>query len=623
MLLTTHDIINNADPGDWLMVTASKLDAHLLTEQGIQATTTEIAEKAWTGPEADLLKNLKVCVIPTNETASKKAAAKLRDEIRLTGNTAITLIPPGTPQNGGICAWIEEANGDIGKLIEVIDKKTESQPTKAIILPDSMPDTAAKIFAQKSKVTHHYNSIDGWSIYHNDRYQQVKDEKEIRLHIRKMLKKCAVKSKEGPKRLRQTKSFVSDVMEALAAQDAVHILPGNKAPSSFSKAINPKKTIALKNGLLDLSSPERPKVRPFTPEFYTFNYLPVEYDPKKDAEVWKTKMLSYYFTHEDDENTPDTLAQDVLHSWMKRWLLQIMYPHKICALIGPPRSGKSTIGRVMCSLLGPTNVCAVTIAALSGPHGLYSLMNKQLGIMWDAAITGRNSDMQRAVEVLKNISGQDNLAINPKNRDIIELSAMPLNILMIANKTADLRDSSGALATRFTFLKTTQDFIGKEDPSLEKYVIEHELPGILNLILNAQDPIIEHPASKDMTEDFIEMSSPYTAFANQQCDTGSDLFIPTDILWLYYQEWCEKYNHRTPSAQRFKVEFTAAIRGLKRFRPRLNEEDMEILYQEHKLDQKGGRSWTKTERPRCFRGIDVKPYLKGGWYSPAKSSYGP
>ena len=57
------------------------------------------------------------------------------------------------------------------------------------------------------------------------------------------------------------------------------------------------------------------------------------------------------------------------------------------------------------------------------------------------------------------------------------------------------------------FLETTQDFLGKEDPTMEKHVIEHELPGILNLILQAPDPIIEHPGSAAMAPPGVTAST--------------------------------------------------------------------------------------------------------------------
>jgi putative DNA primase/helicase len=501
----------------------------------------------------------------------------------------------------------------------------DKSPTTSVMVADDMPSTLAAEFEYRSPVTHHYNSIDGWSIYSKNIYQQVVDDNEIRLHIRKFLPRCIVEKRRRDKETKklikyterlkkQSRGYVSDIMEALAAMKSVHILPSQKAVCCFNGQLNPDTTIALKNGLLDLSNPKKPVLRDFTSQFYTFNYLPVSYNPDAKCDTW-LDMLGYYFADEDGKS--DELAIDVIHSWMKRWLLRITEPHKICTLIGEPRSGKSTIGRIATSLIGINNVSSITISSLAGNHGLYGLMNKQLGVMWDASISGRHGDISKAVEVLKNISGQDNISVNPKNRDIIDLPSLKLNILMIANTPADLRDNTGALASRFTFLKTTQSFLGSEDPTLEKRVIEHELSGILNKILAAPNRILEHPSSEGLGQEFAEMSSPYSAFANECCDTGDpELFIPTNILWAYYSDWCEKYNHRPPSAQKFKVEFISGIRGVKRCRPRLTDDEVEKLEIEHVLDQRPGPTLSIQNRPYAYKGIDLKIHLKGGWYNP-------
>ena len=486
-----------------------------------------------------------------------------------------------------------------------------------IILQDDLPDTAAAKFEELSKVRHYYNSIDGWSIYSNDKYQQVRDEKEIEIYIRRFLSKCKVQSKgkkKEPKRIKQHGSFVKDVMRALIAQKNVHILPSHKAVHSFSPTHDPKTTIAVKNGLLDLSNNGRLILRPFTPDFYTFNYLNVEYDPTRKAPIWLEKGLNYYFTEEN--GLPDELAPDVIHSWLKRWTLRIVNPHKICALIGKKRSGKGTIGRVACALLGQSNVSAITIATLAGNHGLYGLMNKQLGIMWDASVTGTTGDIMKAVEALKNISGQDNITVNPKGRDVIDLAAMPLNLLMIANEPADLKDSTGALASRFTFLQTTQSFYGHEDPKIENEIIANELPGILNLILEAPDTIIEHPKSATLSQEYAEMTSPYTAFASDCCIFGENRFVPIEILWAYYKEWCERYKQKVEATHTFKVKFFSAIDGLKKIRPRLDEDEIEILTNEHKLNQRYGPKLEIKTRPQCWGGIDIHPDLKAKWEEP-------
>ena len=86
------------------------------------------------------------------------------------------------------------------------------------------------------------------------------------------------------------------------------------------------------------------------------------------------------------------------------------------------------------------------------------------------------------MERLKSISGEDGQQINRKNKSYVEVDKLPVRFLLIANKMQDLRDSTGALASRFNFLVTTQSFLGREDTYLEQRLMT-ELPGIFNWAL--------------------------------------------------------------------------------------------------------------------------------------------
>jgi putative DNA primase/helicase len=261
-------------------------------------------------------------------------------------------------------------------------------------------------------------------------------------------------------------------------------------------------------------------------------------------------------------------------------------------------------------------VAPLTITQLTKNFGLQPLLNKWLAVMWDASIGSRNSNTAAAVETLKCISGEDSFTIDRKNRDQLSNIKLDLSILMIANKIVDLRDSTGALAGRFTFLETTGSFYGDEDPSIEAK-LEAELPGILNDVIRAPEGrILEHPNSESMQKDFEELSSPYIAFVNEWCDLGSDNFIPADILWAYYVDWAGRNNHYEPSPQKLKIEFAGAVDGVQKdYRPKLSYTENTALVEEYNLDPRPGPKMTLSMRPRCYRGIDLKEEVKTIWMS--------
>ncbi|MCH7779835.1 MAG: hypothetical protein IH848_03240, partial [Acidobacteria bacterium] len=89
---------------------------------------------------------------------------------------------------------------------------------------------------------------------------------------------------------------------------------------------------------------------------------------------------------------------------------------KIFLFVGPRRSGKGTIGRVLTGLLGSHNVAAPTMAGIATNFGLAPLIGKPLGLISDARLSGR-TDGQVVVERLLTISGEDSLTIDRKYKE--------------------------------------------------------------------------------------------------------------------------------------------------------------------------------------------------------------
>ena len=62
---------------------------------------------------------------------------------------------------------------------------------------------------------------------------------------------------------------------------------------------------------------------------------------------------------------------------------------KAFAVIGPKRSGKGTIGRILVAMLGAHNCAAPTLAKLGRTFGLESLIGKRLAVISDARLSSR------------------------------------------------------------------------------------------------------------------------------------------------------------------------------------------------------------------------------------------
>jgi putative DNA primase/helicase len=153
--------------------------------------------------------------------------------------------------------------------------------------------------------------------------------------------------------------------------------------------------------------------------------------------------------------------------------------HKILLFIGPPRSGRGTIARVLAALLGHANVASPALASLCTQFGLAPLIGKPLAIIGDARL-GR-ADHSQVVERLLSISGEDMLTIDRKYREAWT-GKLSTRFLIISNELPGFADASGAIASRFIILTLQESFLGREDHALTERLLK-ELSGILRWAL--------------------------------------------------------------------------------------------------------------------------------------------
>ncbi len=170
------------------------------------------------------------------------------------------------------------------------------------------------------------------------------------------------------------------------------------------------------------------------------------------------------------------LAQDMLGYGLSPDTSQ----QKIMLLVGPPRSGKGTIAKVLTALVGASKVVGPTMASLGQNFGLAPLIGKNVAIIGDARIGGR-TDQALITERLLSISGEDTHTIDRKFKEPWT-GRLGTKFFVMTNELPRLTDNSGALANRFVVLMTQRSFLGQEDHELQSR-LEREYPGILNWAL--------------------------------------------------------------------------------------------------------------------------------------------
>jgi P4 family phage/plasmid primase-like protien len=332
--------------------------------------------------------------------------------------------------------------------------------------------------------------------------------------------------------------------------------------------------IVCKNGILD---PVTSHLYAHSDSLLTFNALPYAYDPSAPAPRHFLKFLDEVFDADVDS----------IHELQKMFGYVATLDtsrQKIFAIIGPTRSGKGTIGRVLEALIGKQNCCGPSFAKISGDFGLQSFIGKQLAIIADARL-GHRTDKVLVAERLLSISGEDSLDIARKNRTdwYGRLSA---RLLILSNELPALPDPSGSLAARFVAFSTPNSFLGREDRQLTNRLLG-ELPSILNWSLEglrhiqAGAEIVTPSAAHDLIEGIEALGSPVKAFVVDRCTVTPGGFVPKDQLWITYCEWCR--SNGIPGAPLSKEMFSRAIKtafagAIKDHRPRVSDSGQRPRY---------------------------------------------
>jgi putative DNA primase/helicase len=391
----------------------------------------------------------------------------------------------------------------------------------------------------------------------------------------------------GLENFNPTKFKVDQIVDALRA-----VCHHDHHPSSGAiwldgrEGPDPQYLISFQNGLLNVEDwLENPQVSlmPHTPLLMNVNSLTFDFDPKAgEPQEWLRFLESIW--------PADPESQETLQEWTGYFLIHDTRLHKILLIIGPPRSGKGTIGRCLMELLGSFNVIGPTLSSLAGEFGLQPFLNKMLALISDARLSSRGNNSV-IIERLLSISGEDPLTINRKFLPPLTVQ-LPTRIMMMSNEIPDMRDSSGALAKRYSVLTLTKSWLGKEDTALLGR-LRAELPGILLWALQglarlqSRGKFIQPASSAQTIEELEAMTSPIKAFVAERCEFKPQAITPVSELFAAWRYWCDStgYPH-SGNVQSFGKNLRAAFPDIETTRP---QEDQ--------------------TRERCYKGIRPIPSL--------------
>ena len=350
---------------------------------------------------------------------------------------------------------------------------------------------------------------------------------------------------KGPPTVRKvTGRMIADVAHALASLTVLR--SRTEAPAWIDgRGFFPvSEILACRNGLIFLPSLVTGKnhFAPSTPRFFSANCLDLDFNIQApEPAAWLTFLAELW------PGDPQTIG--TLQEWFGYLLTPDTRQQKILLLVGPKRSGKGTIARVIRGLIGADNIAGPTLSSLGTNFGLWPLLGKTVAMIQDARLSGR-TDAAAVAERLLSISGEDALTIDRKNLPPVT-ARLTARFMLLSNELPKLNDSSGALPGRMILLRLTQSWFGKEDTALTDRLLA-ELPGILLWAiagwhrLRDRGHFVQPDAGKGLMDDLADLASPVGAFVRECCKVASGCQIERSALFNAWKRWCEVHGRDHP-----------------------------------------------------------------------------
>jgi len=404
---------------------------------------------------------------------------------------------------------------------------------------------------------HHGGAFSAWSGTH---YPLV-DEAELRADLYDFLDD-ARRPGQGELPFNPNRANVGDVLDALRA--ASHLPSAVRAPAWLDGAADlpPSEIISCANGLLHLPSLE---LLPHSPDFFVPNALPYDFEVNTTVPEGLLRFLEALWP--DDAEAITTLQEMAGY-----FLAGDTSQQKIFLIVGPKRSGKGTIARLLTGMLGADNVAAPTLSSLAANFGLAPLIGRTLAIISDARL-GARTDQAAIAERLLSISGEDMATVDRKHIDpwTGRLSA---RFLILSNELPRIADTSGALASRFIILTLRRSFYGAEDPTLTGRLLS-DLPGVLRWSidgwarLRARGHFLQPASSEEALRHLRDLASAAGAFVRELCIVEPWREVAVTVLFDRWCDWCKTQGRdRHGTTQSFGRDLHTLIPTLEVSQPR-------------------------------------------------------
>ena len=552
-----------ADPKEIVFKVEGEKCVLRLESRGLVATCNSGgAGEGWQAECSPWLKDRNVVILPDNDDDGRKHAQQTARALHGFASSIKVVELPDLPPKGDVVDWFGSGRS-VDEILLLVEQAPEwklaaapaGEPAK--ISPNESVDDPSRLARLHLDQKHHHP--DGLTLrfwqgeFHewNGAYRPVLID-DLRARVSGTIKvefdRINIEEIAGhagdkppPKARKVTGSTVANSILSLGSY--AHLEPSAKSPCwLMDKPPFPAcDVLPTRNALVNLPglvNGDANAIHPPTPRFFCPYRLDYDFDAKAQAPAnWLGFLNSLW--------GDDIASIQALQEWFGYLLTPDTRLQKILMLIGPRRSGKGTVARIMKAMIGSENVANPTLSSLGTNFGLAPLIGKPAATITDARLSGR-ADIAQVVERLLSISGEDGQTIDRKHLPAVTVK-LPTRFTMLSNELPRLADTSGAMAGRLVILKMTERFYVREDTGLEGRIMP-ELPGILLWAiegwkrLRERGKFVQPQSAAQLVEEMEDLASPAGMFVKEKCHVDPSQEVPVKTLFEAWREWCKEKN---------------------------------------------------------------------------------
>jgi putative DNA primase/helicase len=407
----------------------------------------------------------------------------------------------------------------------------------------------------------------------NGQYYAPRSKEEIRGQVYAFLD-GAVRKNTDNVRFRPKKQHVEELLDGLRSSLA---LSSACTPPMWLDTGEPAKDwIVCRNGIVNVITDE---VRELTHRLWAQSGLEFDWNVEAECPTWD-RFLEDVFG--DD---PESVM--FLEEFMGYCMTGDTKFEKAAMLIGPRRSGKSTIVDLIGKLVGDGAYAGLSFNDwLSTAKSAQVLIGKRVvafpdvrlkPVKWYGASVDRGGIDHRSSELLLKITGRDKISIGQMYAEAWN-GVLQAKIILTSNEVPNFNDTSGVLPTRFIKLQFRRSFAGCEDVNLRSKLYA-ELPGIAAYCIGAYQRLckrghfIQPASAADLERAVLAASDPFSAMALECFVPDPAGTVTKAVAYSRFQTWCEDNGHpdlkRTTRDNKFgeRLRTVAGFEHLTDYRP--------------------------------------------------------